>query len=123
MPADTSAQAAVTRVVNDYLDGMIYGDEAMLRRAFHPDCPQIGHLDGRFEYENLDQFIAWIRGETVLEPGTPYYSEIVTIDLAGDMAMVKVVDDAFGSRFTDYLTLVRHEGRWLIVSKTYYVHP
>ncbi len=37
--------------------------------------------------------------------------------------MVKVEDDYLGMRFTDYLTMIEHEGRWSIVSKTYYVHP
>jgi hypothetical protein len=119
----TPAIAAVCRVARDYLDGMVYGDEGRLRRAFHPECPQIGHYLGRFAYESLDEFIAAVKAETVLPEGTPYYSDIVSIDITGDTAMVKVEDDYLGMRFTDYLTMIEHGGRWSIVSKTYYVHP
>ena len=49
-----SALHAVTR---DYLDGMMYADEAKLRRAFHPKCLVIGHFRGRLEYDPLDAFI------------------------------------------------------------------
>ncbi len=30
----------------------------------------------------------------------------------GDVATVKLEDDYLGARFTDYLTLINHEGRW-----------
>lgn len=123
MGATPASIDAVCQVVRDYLDGMVYGDETRLRRVFHPECIQIGHYQGRFVYETLDQFIAAVKAERVLPEGTPYFNEIVSIDITGDTAMVKVIDDYLDMRFTDYLTLIEHEGRWSIVSKTYYVHP
>ena len=33
-----------------------------------------------------------------------------------------MTDTAYETSFTDYLTLLRHEGAWRIVSKVYFVH-
>jgi hypothetical protein len=33
-----------------------------------------------------------------------------------------VTDDCFGTTFTDYLTLIKHEGRWQIVMKAFFDH-
>lgn len=114
--------APIAAVARDYFDGMMYADEAKLRRAFHPKCLIVGHFRGRLEYDPLDAFIDACKKEGSIPSGTPYFAEIVSIDVTGDTAMIKVIDDYLGSRFTDYLTMVKTEGRWLIVNKVFYVH-
>jgi hypothetical protein len=118
-----SAFSAVRAVACDYLDGMMYADEAKLRRAFHPKCLVVGHFRGRLEYDPLDAFIEACKEEGSIPAGTPYFAEVVSIDIAGDTAVVKLIDDYLGVRFTDYLTMVMTEGRWVIVNKAFYVHP
>ena len=117
-----SELAPIAAVARDYFDGMMYADEARLRRAFHPKCLIVGHFRGRLEYDPLDAFIDACKKEGSIPPGSPYFSEIVSIDVTGDTAVVKVIDDYLGSRFTDYLTMVKTEGRWVIVNKVFYVH-
>jgi len=117
------AFSALHGVTRDYLDGMMYADEAKLRRAFHPKCLVIGHFRGRLEYDPLDAFIGACKKEGSIPPGAPYFAEIVSIDIAGDTAVVELIDDYLGVRFTDYLTMVMTEGRWVIVNKVFYVHP
>ena len=121
---DTSspAFAAILAVARDYLDGMVYADEAQLRRAFHPQCMMVGHYRGRLEFDPIGDFIVAVMKAGGPKRGTPYYNEIVSIDITGDMAVVKLTDDYLGERFTDYLTLLQHEGNWLIVNKVFYVH-
>ncbi len=110
-------------VARDYLDGMFYADEAKLRRAFHSQSLQVGHYRGRLEYDPLDTFIAAVNAEPALEAGVEYYAEITVLEVAFDIAVVKVVDDWLGDRFTDYLTMLKHDGRWSIVNKAFTVHP
>jgi hypothetical protein len=120
---DTSTEfAPLLTVARDYLDGMMYADEAKLRRAFHPKCYVVGHFRGRLEYDPLDAFIDACKKEGSISAGTPYFAEIVSIDVTGDTAVVKLIDDYLGARFTDYLTMVKAEGRWIIVNKAFYVH-
>lgn len=114
--------ASLAAVARDYFDGMMYADEAKLRHAFHPKYLIVDHFRGRLEYDPLDAFIAACKAEGSIPAVTPYFAEIVSIDVTGDTAMVKVIDDYLGSRFTDYLTMVKTDGRWVIVNKALYVH-
>ncbi len=114
--------APLVAVARDYLDGMMYADEAKLRRAFHPKCHVVGHFRGRLEFDSLDAFIDACKKEGSMPRGTPYFAEIVSVDVTGDTAVVKLIDDYLGIRFTDYLTMVKTEGRWIIINKAFYVH-
>lgn len=53
---------------------------------------------------------------------TQPYMDIQSVDVEGDAASVKVTDDFAGMRFTDYLSLLKIDGRWTIVSKLYHLH-
>ena len=113
---------AIRRVVTDYLEGMIYGQADRLKSAMHPLCMQAGHFKGNYEFYSRDEFIEALKSEQMEEPGTPYKAEVLSIDITGDVALAKVKDDCFGTSFTDYLTLIRHEGRWQIVMKAFFDH-
>ena len=120
--ADDSDRRAIEAVVRDYLEGMIYGQPERIAQAMHPLCMQAGHYHGKYEFFPRDDFIEALKQETMLPPGTPFVSAIPFIDITGDIAVVKLTDDCFGSSFTDYLTLIRHEGRWQIVMKAFFDH-
>jgi hypothetical protein len=101
--------ADLIAVAREYLDGMFYADEVKLRRAFHPLSLQVGHYRGRLEYDSLNTFIAAVNAEPALESGASYFAEIAVLEVAFDIAVVKVVDDWPGDRFTDYLTMLKHD--------------
>ncbi|MFN4143316.1 nuclear transport factor 2 family protein [Aestuariivirga sp.] len=121
MTADDDRKA-IEAVVTDYLEGMIYGQTERIERAMHPLCMQAGHYRGNYEFFPRGDFIDSLKLEKMLEPGTPYRAAIVSVDMTGDVAVAKVTDDCFGTSFTDYLTLIRHEGRWQIVMKAFFDH-
>ena len=113
---------ALERVVRDYLDGMIFANGEQIRRAFHPDARIIGHFNGRLEWSTLEEFIADCEKAGSAPPNEPYYWEILSADVTGDMALIKLTDDYLGIRFTDYLSLLNQDGSWRIVNKTFYAH-
>ena len=117
-----SERDAIEAVILEYLEGMIYGQRDRLERAMHPRCLQAGHFGGIYEYFDRETFIRSVEGETALPPGTLYRLELVSIDMTGDVAVVKVEDDCFGTTFTDYLTLIKHEDKWQIVMKAFFDH-
>lgn len=116
----------IRKVVIDYLEGMIWGDEERLRRAFHPDALQVGHFAGTYEFFPLREFIDWVKNEKTEAPGTSYVAELVSIEVTGTVAIAKVTDSCFDTHFTDYLVMVKDrpgaDGRWQIVTKAYHVH-
>ena len=117
---------AVRQVVVDYLEGMIWGDEDRLRRAFHPRALQVGHFEDTYEFFPLEEFIEWLRNEESAPPGSPYTAELISIEVTGTVAIAKITDTCFGTEFTDYLVMVKDQpdasGRWQIVTKAYHVH-
>jgi hypothetical protein len=121
MPADlTREYGELQALTRAYLDGMFYADEEKLRSAFHPKCIMFGHFNGRFEEGTVDDFVAEVKGLPIA-PGTAYESSIASVEITGDIAIVKVTDTWAGSRFTDYLTMAKDKGAWRIINKAFYV--
>jgi hypothetical protein len=117
----TREYSELQALARDYLDGMFYADEAKLRSAFHPKCIMFGHYNGRFEESTVDDFVAEVKGQPIA-PGSAYESTIASVEITGDIAIVKVTDTWAGSRFTDYLTMAKDNGAWRIINKAFYVH-
>lgn len=114
---------AITATVRDYVEGMVFNDDAKLRRAFDAKASIIGHfVGGKFEWLSLDQFIAAVKGPGPAPAGSEPVWDVVTLDITGDTAVVKITDEFAGLRFTDTLSLLKREGNWQIVNKIYYLH-
>jgi hypothetical protein len=123
MDISTKSFDDIRASVRTYVEGMTFGDEQALRRAFHAQCKIIGHYEGALEWLSLDDFIDSIRtGGTPTTQLHPSWT-IAAMDVTGDAASVKVNDEFMGMTFTDYLSLLKVNGAWVIVNKLYYVHP
>ncbi|MGD9537295.1 MAG: nuclear transport factor 2 family protein [Alphaproteobacteria bacterium] len=124
MTTDASEIAAITRTIDDYFKGMYKSDRALIERAFHPDAVINGHFDGAYRRRTRDGFAEFV--STVPAPeknGVPYDMAIVAIDVAGNAAVVKVRDLYLNRYFIDYLTLLKSDGAWKIINKTYHHEP
>ncbi len=117
-----SDEQAIGTVVHLYVDGMAFCNEAALRKAFHPDAKIIGNYEGAVEWMSRDDFIAAILAEPPAPPGTQPLMDIEITDIEGDAAFVKVTDEFAGMRFSDYLSLLKIGGHWVIVNKLYHLH-
>jgi len=123
MTEQAGETATITAVIRDYLDGMVFADAAKLRRAFDPRSFVIGYYGSVLEWSSREEFITMVEKQGSAPKGEKYYSDIVSIDIVGDIASAKVVDDYRGDRYTDYLSFLKQDGEWVIVNKTYYRHP
>jgi hypothetical protein len=117
-----SEEQAIRTVIHLYVDGMAFANEAALKKAFHPKAAIIGNFQGAVEWMSRDEFIAAILAETPAEPGSQPLMNIGMIDIEGDAASAKVVDEFAGLRFSDYLSFLKIDGRWAIVNKLYHLH-
>ena len=118
MSIHASDNADIDLVIRNYVVGMVSADESLLRQAFHPACRIIGHYHGDLEWLSLDDFVAAIKAEGP----APSDMEIQSVDVTGDAAAVKIIDDYTGMRFTDYLSLLQIDGSWVIINKLYFYH-
>ena len=119
---DAQTYAAISEVVKSYVDGMCENDPAKLRYALHEKMCCIGHFDGGLEWDSRDAFIAGV-DRAVDRPDPAPWHAINTISVVGDVAMVQVENIWLGDHYDETLTLLNHEGRWMIVSKVFYLRP
>ena len=111
----------IERVVREYLDGLYNCDTERLSRVFHPaaiyatamgDIPLVLGMPEYFRIVS-ERFPPARAGEERKE-------RIVSIDLAGpETAMVKLECRFFQKNYVDFLSFVRIDERWLIVSKVF----
>ena len=120
MPITPDLQA-ISETVQEYFEGMYNRDTGRLRKAFHPTACLFGHLQGAFVHVPLDQWLGMVENRPVpAESGEAFDMRIVSTDVTGQVATVKVADLYRGLRFTDYLSLARVDGQWMIVNKTFH---
>jgi ketosteroid isomerase-like protein len=118
---DEADIAAVTEVVRTYYDGMMEGDTAKLRRAFHPRASIVGNEGGELYWATLKEFTAECEG-AVSQAG-PYEWRIERLSFEGDTALVRLGGQHAGVWYSDDLSLVLTDDGWRIVHKTFYPHP
>jgi len=122
MLASVTANEAIERTVEDYFQGLYRSDMERLRRAFHANARIAGPDDGVLREMNLEQFITFAAQQpSAADAGEPLDMRILDVDIAGDVATVKVVDSYIGRRFIDHLSMVRLDGRWWIYNKLWHV--
>jgi hypothetical protein len=111
-------QEAVVETVNHYLSGLQKTETAKdhLEQAFYSST-NLHTLDeqGNLQFIPRDALVAYASsGELPAHTG-----KILAVEVTNDMAFVKVHLDMPDRHFYDYLTLLRLNTGWRIVSKTF----
>jgi hypothetical protein len=126
VPVTTTAQSAspktdaIRTAVNHYFQGHATGDGSHFAKVFHPDAKLfwVGP-DGTVMQRTAAEYIAGASGKPAADEAKRK-RRIVSIDIAGNIAMVKVELDYPTVTFTDVFSMVESKGQWWIVNKTYY---
>lgn len=117
----TTEIAQITNTLMDYIEGTANGEPERLRRAFHPDFKlyTVSDTDSLL-VRSGEKYIANVKpGEKANRIG-----RIISIDFENDAAMAKAEIVVPGWRiFTDYFLLLKYEGSWKIVQKSYTWRP
>jgi putative intracellular protease/amidase len=100
----------------DYIEGTANGQPERLRKAFHPEFNLYTVAKDTLWVRSGEQYIAnFHEGEKSNRVG-----RIISIDIEKDAAIAKVEIVASDTRlFTDYFLLLKYEGAWKIVHKSY----
>lgn len=112
----------IADVVAKYVRGMCGANADLLREAMHENACCIGHFDGGVEWDAREAFIAGVL-QAVETPDPDPWFQINAITIVGDTATVQVEDIWLDMHFDDTLTLLLHDGEWMIVSKLFYHRP
>lgn len=107
----------ITEILVDYIEGTGNGEPERLKRAFHPAFNLYAVDDkGGLLVRSGEQYVANVKkGQKTSRVG-----RIIAIDYEKDAATAKVEIVIPNWRvFTDYFLLVKYEGSWKIVHKSY----
>ena len=112
----------ILAVVQVYLDGLHEGDPEKLRQAFHPASSLFASIDNKLVHVPREQWCEMVAGRPSPKAKGQgrEHDRILSVDLTGpNTAMVKLNCAILPRLFTDYLSLIRLDGRWQVISKTY----
>ena len=112
---------AIERTLQTYLDGLYEGDTSKLAAAFHEDSHLYSLAEGRLGDLPRAEWLNLVASRPSPKSRQLQRTDrIVSIDFSGPETAVAKVECSIHPRyFIDYLTLLRFQGGWRIVSKTF----
>lgn len=114
------APAAAIAAVEDYFYGTYEADRARMERAFHPDAHIVGFLGEKYVDEPAPDFIARLaKAKSEKAAGHALKKRIVSMQSKDNLAFFVCEVDVHGVQFTDFITVMRIDGRWAIRHKSY----
>jgi hypothetical protein len=112
---------AIEKVVWTYLDGLYEGDAGKIARAFREGSHLYSMHEGGVADLPREKWLEMVRGRpSPKSKGLKRTDRVVSIDLSGpETALVKLECAIPPRYFTDYLTLLKLNDGWRVVSKTF----
>ena len=110
----------INAVLMDYIEGTANGEPDRVRRAFHEDLNLYHVKNDSLQVWDGTEYVNNIKaGEKNTRQG-----KIMSVDYENDAAMAKIEILIPGWRiFTDYLLLLKIEGQWKIIHKSFTSRP
>ena len=108
--------------LENYIKGHATGDGEYMRKAFHTEGNLIFIRDGKFTTRSFADYIGGFTGKPADDEASRKRS-IDSIDVSGNAAVAKIVLDYPAVRLIDYMSLLKINGEWKIVTKIFYAEP
>ena len=110
-------QENITKTLMDYIEGTANGEPDRVRRAFHKDLNLYTVAGDSVKVWNGRNYVDGIKeGNKSNRIG-----RIVSIDIENDAASAKIeiLMPSRKRKYTDYLLLLKYQGQWKIIHKSY----
>ena len=116
-------KAQVENLVQLYIDSMNESNPAKVKQAFHSNAKVVGYLHGDFMEMSVDNFASFVKSQqpSPKEKGENVVFEILSFEIEGATALVKVRDKYLGITFLDTLSFIKVESEWKIYNKLFHV--
>lgn len=120
--AQASDKDAVMVPLENYLKGHATGDGEYFKKAFHTEGNLIWIRDGKYTTRSFAEYIAGASGKPPADEAQRK-RRIGTVEVVGNAAVATIILDYPTVKFTDYMTLLKINGEWKIVNKTFFAEP
>ncbi|HEU4409124.1 MAG TPA: nuclear transport factor 2 family protein [Polyangiaceae bacterium] len=112
-------EAAVRQTAELYIQGQATGRGEFMRQAFHPDAKLFSVRDGKVSQVPLDEFVGKFTGKP-RDDEAKRKRRVVSVDVSGTAAVAKIDLDYPDAHIVDYMSLLKVDGSWKIVNKTFH---
>lgn len=118
MRASIEEYKAVEEAAAKFVRSVAEGDSRYARELFIDEAVLFGYLDGKLEHGSIEQFY---RNVDSVGGDAGFRARIDVVDIEETVAVVRVLEEQWGGRidFTDYLLMMKMDGRWRCVTKAY----
>ena len=113
---------AVGVPLENYFKAQATGNGDLIRQAFHTEGKIIFISEGKFTQWSVEEFAGRFNGKSAADEEKRKRSFDI-LDIAGNAAIAKVTLDYPTVKFTDYMTLLKIDGEWKIINKTFTSEP
>ncbi len=120
MSTVTAGNETAVGAVLLYVDGVAKGDAAKLEQAFREGSWMFGSVSGTRYDVPITEMIKMVEAQPADVDGS-FQATVRSADEEGDAALVVLEEQGFWGTlsFVDYFSLVRVDGSWKIVNKTF----
>lgn len=114
--------AAVSAVLQTYFDGLHHSDTTRLRTVFHPDAIYACATEGTLLKLSMPEYFPIVdKRPSPASRNDARTDRILEIQFAGPVTAFARVECSIAPKsFVDFLTLVKLDGRWQIISKVFH---
>ena len=121
--AVTATDSAEVRAVLDaYFRGQATGEASHFRPIFQPSANLYWIREGKYAERPSAEWMASYTGKPAADEAERK-RRIASIDITGNAAAAKLVSEYPTALVTDYMSLLKTEGGWKVVAKTFVVQP
>lgn len=118
-PVATTEYDDVIQAAQAYIDGYRFGDIAGIEKAFHEDAIMWGYTgDELLQGPAVPVFASFFKALGA-SPNTRSRLDILAIAPTAAVVRVDMENDVLGASFHDFLSLLKIDGQWKIISKIF----
>jgi len=118
--AQTTDLQSIEKTINSYFDGMISHNVKSIEKAFHSTAIMKWNEKGEYMEVNAIQALSdYLNSNDPVKTKT----NIVAVNMVGDAANAQLELEYDTFYFVDFMHLMKTDGEWKIVSKTYTTVP
>lgn len=121
--ADEKEKAAARIPLENYLKGHETGNPEYMKKAFYTEGKLIFVRDGKYTTRTFEEYIAGMKDGKPAADEANRKRWIESIDISGNSGVGKIILDYPNGKFTDYMTLLKIDGEWKIVNKSFHLEP
>lgn len=117
----SSIDVGIVTLLDNYFELMHSQDMSLFDKVFHTDASLFGTPDGKYNVRTAAVYKEqMLNRESPAAKGEARRDEILFVDQLNDsLAIARVQLEMMGGVMQDYLSLIKIDGQWYIIAKTW----